>query len=118
MPAGNRGGAKIAAADATTLEGQFQLRCRDLISEIRALGFDPFVWVGLINDMGAVDAAKTILADYEVLPVTGWLVARELPELTLEREIEQLRWVDLFSEAERAEAVRRLALAAGLGPDH
>jgi hypothetical protein len=117
-PARSRGATKVAApSDATTLEGQFQLRCRTLISEIRTRGFDPFVWVGLINDLGAVGAAKTILADYEILPVTSWLVARGLPELTLEREIEQLRWADLFSEAERVEAVRRLALAAGRSPD-
>jgi hypothetical protein len=72
--------------------------------------------VGLINDLGAVRAAKTILADYEVLPVTSWLVARGLPELTLEREVEQLRWVDLFDESDRTEAVRRLTRAAGSGP--
>jgi hypothetical protein len=118
LAAGARGATKVAVpADATTLEGQFQLRCRDLISQIRALGFDPFVWVGLINDLGAVGAAKTILADYEVLPVTRWLVARDLPDLTLEREIEQLRWAELFSEAERVEAVRRLALAAEQSPN-
>jgi len=114
---GAHGFAEVAIpAVETSLDGQFQLRCRDLISEIRALGFDPFVWVGLINEVGAVRAAKTILVDYEVLPVTRWLVARGLPELTLEREIEQLRWADLFNETERVEAVRRLGHAAGQGP--
>jgi len=112
--AGAPGGAKLATpADETTLEGQFQLRCRDLISEIRALGFDPFVWVALINDLGAVGAAKRILADHEILPVTRWLVDQGLPELTMEREIEQLRWADLFDETERFEAVRRLSIAGG-----
>jgi hypothetical protein len=116
MTAGTRQGTKVASPpDESTLEGQFQFRCRELITEIRALGFDPFVWVGLINDFGAVAAAKTILADYDVLPVTSWMVARGLPELTLEREIEQLRWADLFDETERVEAVRRLASAAGPG---
>jgi hypothetical protein len=115
---GAGGVAKVAAPpDETNLEGQFQLRCRDLISEIRSLGFDPFVWVGLINDLGAVNAAKTILADYEVLPVTSWLVDRGLPELTLEREIEQLRWADLFDETDRTEAVRRLASATRNSPN-
>lgn len=105
-----------APPDETTLEGQFQLRCRELIAEIRARGFDPFVWVGLINELGAVRAAKTILADDEVLPVTSWLVERGLPELTLEREVEQLRWVDLFDDRDRTEAVRRLTRAAGSSP--
>ncbi len=100
---------KVATpADETTLEGKFQLRCRDLITEIRALGFDPWLWVGLINDLGAVGAAKRILTDYEVLPVTRWLVGQGHPELTLEREIEHLRWADLFDDSDRSEAVRRL----------
>jgi hypothetical protein len=115
---GGRGNAAVAAPrDETTLEGQFQLRCRELIAEIRARGFDPFVWVGLINDVGAVSAAKTILADYQVLPVTSWLVAQGLPELTLEGEVEQVRWLDLFDESDRRLAVRRLA-AAGSEPHH
>jgi hypothetical protein len=114
--AASRGAAVAAPPDESTPEGQFQLRCRELIAEIRACGFDPFVWVGLINDLGAVTAAKTILADYEVLPVTAWLVARGLPELTLEAEVEQLRWVDVFDEADRSRAGRRLASATGTDP--
>ena len=106
-----------APVDGTSREGQFQLRCGELISDIRALGFDPFVWVGLINELGAVGAAKRILADYNVLPVTRWLVGQGLPELTLEREIEQLRWADLFDEKERQEAVRRLVSAGGESPN-
>jgi hypothetical protein len=117
MAAGDRRGAAVAAPpDESTPEGQFQLRCRELIAEIRARGFDPFVWVGLINDLGAVRAAKTILADHGVLPVTSWLVARGLPELTLEGEVGQLRWVDVFDESDRTQAARRLASAAGKGP--
>jgi hypothetical protein len=117
MPGGARRGAAVAAPpDESTPEGQFQLRCRELIAEIRARGFDPFVWVGLINDRGAVSAAKTILADHEVLPVTTWLVARGLPELTLEAEVGQPRWVDVFDESDRTRAGQRLASATGRGP--
>jgi hypothetical protein len=117
MAAGGRRGAALAAPpDESTPEGQFQLRCRELIAEIRARGFDPFVWVGLINDLGAVRAAKTILADHEVLPVTSWLAARGLPELTLEGEVGQPRWADVFDESDRTRAGRRLASATGQGP--
>lgn len=104
-------------ADRTTLDGQFQLRCRDLIAETRALGFDPWLWVGLINDLGAVQAARRILADYEVLPVTRWLVSQGHPELTLEQEIEDLRWADLFEDSDRSEAARRLHSAGGERPN-
>jgi hypothetical protein len=114
MAAGARRGTAVAAPpDETTPEGQFQLRCRELIAEIRARGFDPFVWVGLINDVGAVRAAKTILADHGVLPVTSWLVEQGLPELTLEGEVGQLRWADVFDESDRTRAARRLASATG-----
>lgn len=99
--------------DEMTLEGQFQLRCRDLITEIRSLGFTPIGWVGMINRVGAARSAVQLLADRRILPVTHWLVDQGNPELTLECEIEQPRWADLFTEAERDEARRRLTIAGG-----
>jgi hypothetical protein len=75
------------------------------------------LWVGLINDLGAVAAARAILADYEVLPVTRWLVGRGRNELTLEREIEHPRWADLFDERDRSDAAGRLESVARDGPD-
>ncbi len=98
-----------APVDGETLEGRFQLRCRELIGEARSLGFDPNVWVGMINDLGAAGAARKLLADHHVLVVTPWLVRRGRPELTLEHEIGQPAWAELFSDAERGEAARRLA---------
>ena len=100
-----------APADEQTLEGQFQLRCRYLIGEIRSLGFNPNVWVAMINSLGAAGAAKKLLADHQGLVATPWLVRRGRPELTLESEIGQPRWAGLFTEDERAEAARRLANA-------
>jgi hypothetical protein len=100
-----------APADEQTLEGQFQLRCRDLIGEIRSLGFDPNVWVPMINSLGAAGAARKLLTDDHMLVVTPWLVRRGRPELTLEHEIRQPRWSGLFTDDERAEAARRLARA-------
>jgi hypothetical protein len=100
-----------APADEKALDGQFQLRCRDLISETRSLGFDPNVWVPMINSLGAVGAAKKLLADHQRLVATPWLVRRGRPELTLEYEIGQPRWAELFTDDERAEAARRLASA-------
>ena len=105
------GGEVVAPADGKTLEGQFQLRCRELVNETRALGFNPNVWVPMINDHGAVAAAKTLLANHHVLVATPWLVRRGHPELTLEHEIAQSRWTALFTDDERDEAARRLATA-------
>jgi hypothetical protein len=99
--------------DASTLAGQFQIRCRDLIAEIIAAGFTPGVWIKLINTMGAVKATKHLLSSGRVLPVTPWLVEHGRPELTMEHEITQTRWAELFTDDERADAARRLASAGG-----
>jgi len=98
--------------DASTLAGQFQLRCRELILETIEAGFTPGVWIGLINTMGAVEAAKDLLSRGQVLPVTPWLVEHGRTELTMEHELPQTRWAELFTDEERAEATRRLASAS------
>ena len=99
--------------DASTLAGQFQVRCRELIAEIMAAGFTPGVWIELINTMGAVEAAKHLLSIGRVLPVTPWLVEHGRPELTMEHEITQTRWAEIFTDHERAYAAHRLASAGG-----
>jgi hypothetical protein len=69
----------------------------------------------MINSLGGLGAAKKLLADHHVLVATPWLVRRNRPELTLEQEIGQAKWAELFTDDERAEAGRRL-VAAGQGP--
>ncbi|MGP0030008.1 MAG: Clp protease N-terminal domain-containing protein [Acidimicrobiales bacterium] len=100
-----------APENAASLEGQFQLRCRELVGETRALGFDPNVWVSMINRLGALATAKKLLADRHVLVATPWLVARGRSDLTIEHAIGQERWAELFGEEDRAEAARRLTEA-------
>jgi hypothetical protein len=100
-------------ADPDTLDGRFQIRCRELIARIRELGFEPHVWVDMINDLGASGAAKTLLATKSSLVATPWLTSRDRSDLTLEHEIMELRWADLFDDDERAEAARRLTIAQG-----
>ncbi len=103
---------KVAApADELTLDGQFQLRCRELIAEMRSLGFDPFVWVAWINSLGAAGAARKLLADHHDLAATPWLVSHGRPDLTMEHEIGEPRWTGIFTDEERAEAAHRLARA-------
>jgi hypothetical protein len=94
--------------DASSLAGQFQLRCRELVKETITAGFTPGGWIGLINQMGAVKAAQHLLSTQTILPVTPWLVKHGRPELTMEHEISQQRWADLFNDEERAAAARRL----------
>jgi hypothetical protein len=94
--------------DPASIAGQFQLRCRELVNETRELGFNPNVWVPMINKVGALQAAKRLLADHHVLVATPWLMERGRQDLTLEHEIGERRWRSLFSEEDREEAARRL----------
>jgi hypothetical protein len=94
--------------DPGSLEGRFQLRCRELINEIQQVGFTPGGWISLIMQHGAVRAARDLLASGDVLPVTPWLIAQSRPDLTMEHEISRPEWAELFDDADRAEAERRL----------
>jgi hypothetical protein len=119
MPAsfGGRGIEAVALpADEDSLDGQFHIRCGELIAEARALGLNPYVWVSLINALGAVGAAKKLLAEHHVLVVTPWLVERHRSDLTLEHEIGQSRWRQLFTDEERIEAANRLAAVTESSP--
>jgi hypothetical protein len=97
--------------DERTLEGQFQLRCQELVAQIRSLGLDPHVWVGMINTLGAAGAARKLLADHHILVATRWLVVQGRPELTLEHEVIQPSWRSVFTDDERAKAAAQLARA-------
>jgi hypothetical protein len=101
--------AVAAPVDEESLDSQFQIRCRDMVRQTRSLGFNPNVWVSMINGIGAIGAARKLLADRHVLVATPWLVERGRSELTLECEIGQPRWTELFTEDERIEAADRLA---------
>jgi hypothetical protein len=98
--------------DPESLEGRFQLRCRELIGEIQDAGFMPGGWIGLIMNLGATGAARDLLSSGRILPVTRWLLAQGRRELTMEHEIISEEWEAIFSDGERAEAERRLQRAA------
>jgi hypothetical protein len=108
-PTPTSGGEPVAdPVDPATLDGRFQERCRELIDQIRSLGFDPSVWVDRINDLGATMAAKRLLATNTPLVATRWLIESGRQELTLEHEMLDLKWADLFDDQERSKAERRL----------
>jgi hypothetical protein len=96
-------------SDATTPEGRFQLRCRELIVEIQSLGVDPTGWISLINRLSAVGAVNELFDRGTVLPITHWLLERERLDLTMENEIRQPRWSALFTDQDRAKATDRIA---------
>jgi hypothetical protein len=99
-------------ADPDSVEGRFQARCGELISEIQVVGFMPGGWIGLITNLGAVGAARELLSSGRILPVTPWLLSRGRADLTMEQEITRAEWTDLFDEAERTKARDRLERSA------
>jgi len=103
--------------DASTPEGAFQLRCRELTIESIGAGFTPGGWIAMINERGAAATARGLLREGQILPVTRWLVRHGRPELTMEHEVCDPRWGELFSAEERAEAARRLGALEGRRED-
>lgn len=94
--------------DPSSLEGTFQLRCKELVEQITALNFYPTGWIRLINRRGALGAAQHLLETQRILPVSHWLVGQHHEELSLEHELREARWQALFTDEQRAEALRRL----------
>ena len=97
-----------APTDPTSRAGQFQVRCHALVDEIERLGFAPRGWISLVNQLGAVEAAKHLLAENRIMPVTEWLVSQGRGELTMERSLADPNWQELFTDDERAMAADRL----------
>jgi hypothetical protein len=54
--------------DPSSLAGQFQFRCRELVKDTITAGFTPGGWIGLINQMGAVEAARHLLSTGNIPP--------------------------------------------------
>jgi hypothetical protein len=54
----------IAPSDPASSAGQFQLRSQVIVDEIGHLGFAPREWISLMNQLGAVGAAKHLLAEH------------------------------------------------------
>jgi hypothetical protein len=81
------------------------------VIKITDLGAEPGLWVKWINQFGAAQAARKLLAEHRNLLATVALVQYDRPELTMETEMQQPRWTQIFTKEERAEAGRRLTRA-------
>jgi hypothetical protein len=98
----------VNPTDPTSLAGQFQLRCHALVDEIEHLGFAPRGWISLVNQLSAVEAAKHLLPENRIMPVTEWLPSQGHGELTMEYSVADPSWRELFTDGERAMAADRL----------
>jgi hypothetical protein len=93
------------------LDRAFESACVTALGEVRRLGFMPGGWIGLIDQVGATQAARQLLGREPSLPVFHFLVGIGRPELSVEGMVVQTRWKPLFSDLERDTARGRLRRA-------
>lgn len=93
------------------LEQEFTIVCLGAIADCRSLGYDPSVWMRMVKDHGAVEAARRLIKSSELQDGLKRLLRMGRIELTVEYVIIQERWHDLFTEDERRAAEWRLNFA-------
>jgi hypothetical protein len=106
-------------ADDTTaaLAREFDVACREAIAASRALRYNPTAWSAMIEQYGAVDAAKRLLVSGDIQSGFGRLVELGRPDLTLEWAVLHPRWAPLFRDQHR-EAARWRLRQAGVPSPH
>jgi hypothetical protein len=100
-----------------SLEAEFKVACDAAIDACRRLSPPnrPTVWIGMIANLGAAEAARRLVVSGDIQTGFGRLVQAERPELTIEWEILSLQWDPLFSDQHREAARWRLG-QAGIEP--
>lgn len=100
-----------------SLEAEFQAVCDAAIDACRRLSppYRPTIWIGMINKVGAAEAARRLVVSGDIQTGFGRLVQAGRPELTVEWEILNQRWDPLFSDQHR-EAARWRLRQAGIQP--
>lgn len=106
------GGSSTRASGGESEHGDdFAVACVAAIGEVQRLGFMPGGWIGLIDQLGAAEAARQLLRRDPALPVFHFLVGIGRPELCVEGMVVQPKWASLFNDAERKIARTRLQMA-------
>lgn len=100
-----------------SLEAEFEAACDAAIDTCRHLSppYLPTVWIGMVNSLGAAEAARRLVVSGDIQTGFGRLVQAGRPQLTIEWEILNERWDPLFSDQHR-EAARWRLRQAGIEP--
>ncbi|MBU6232966.1 MAG: hypothetical protein KJS64_01815 [Acidobacteria bacterium] len=95
------------------LEDQFAIACQAAIAECGKLSppYVPTAWIGMINRLGAVEAARQLVMSADIQPGFVRLVASNRADLTIESAILDDKWEILFDEDMRSVARWRLQQA-------
>jgi hypothetical protein len=97
------------------LEEQFDIACREAIAACRQLArpYIPTAWIGMINDLGAVEAARQLVISADIQPGFTRLIEEGRADLTVEWAVLNDRWEMLFDDDVK-EAARWRLLRAGV----
>jgi hypothetical protein len=100
-----------------SLEAEFGRTCEAAIQACTDLRppYRPTVWIGMINNVSAAEAARRLVVSGEIQTGFGRLVDTGRSDLTIEWELLNPRWDPLFSEQHR-EAARWRLRQAGIQP--
>ena len=97
-----------------TLSDEFGQACREAVEECRLLGYIPTVWISMMNQAGATEAAKRLLVNGDIQSGFERLIKIGRRDLTVEHAVLEERWEELFDERHREAARWRLAQAQSI----
>lgn len=97
-----------------TVEADFQRECEVAVDQCRLLtpSYAPRVWVRMMQEHGAVEAAKRLLVSPDIQSGFERLIRQGRVDLTIEMAVLNPRWERLFDQAHREAAWWRLTQAA------
>lgn len=98
------------------LERAFHAASERAIEECRSLGYVPTVWMSMIRQVGAAEAARRLLLSGDIQSGFARLIKVGRPDLTIEWAALDDRWAPLFSESHREAAHWRLEQAGVTHP--
>jgi hypothetical protein len=93
------------------LAAEFEQASRDAVEECRRFHYNPTVWIAMMNDVGAVEAARRLLLSPDIQSGFERLAREGRVDLTVEFAVLHPRWDRLFGPAEREAAWWRLQQA-------
>ena len=91
-----------------SLSRDFERAMRDACAESTKLGYYPHLFIRMLDERGGVGAVKHLLRSDEIQYGLARLWEMNALRLSAEAHVLQAKWACLFTDAERAEARRRL----------
>lgn len=94
-------------------EREFTNACQLAMIECRKLGYNPLIWMRMVNEYGAIVTARRLIMSGDMQAGLLRLLSLSRVDLTVEHAVLDERWHDLFTDEERDLARWRLEVAQG-----